>query len=63
MAKFKAHEMGLTLASKNWQGSHAAPFQAYCAKLARYRFDAKAGEVIHKECIHPKVHEVVRSQL
>jgi hypothetical protein len=59
VAKFKAHEMGLTLASKNWQGSHAAPFQRYCGKWPDIDSLQKLEKLINKECIHPKVHEVV----
>ena len=59
IAKFKAHEMGLTLASKNWQGSHAAPFQQYCGSWPDIGAIQKLEKQIDKECIHPKVHEVV----
>ncbi len=61
VAKFKAHEMGLTLASKNWQGSHASPFQQYCGKWPDIDSMQKLEKVINKECIHPKVHEVVEA--
>jgi hypothetical protein len=61
VAKFKAHEMGLTLASKNWQGSHASPFQRYCAQWPDIASMQKLEKVIRKECIHPKVHEVVEA--
>ena len=61
VAKFKAHEMGLTLASKNWQGSHAAPFQQYCGKWPDIDSMQKLEKIINKECIHPKVHEVVEA--
>jgi len=59
VAKFKAHEMGLTLASKNWQGAHPSPFQRYCAKWPDIHSMQKLEKLIKKECIHPKVHEVV----
>jgi hypothetical protein len=59
VAKFKAHEMGLTLASKNWQGSHAAPFQQYCGKWPDIDSLQKLGKLINKECIHPQAREVV----
>jgi hypothetical protein len=61
VAKFKAHEMGLTLASKNWQGSHPSPFQRYCAKWPDIDSMQKLEKLINKECIHPKVHEVVEA--
>src|SRR5271157_51469 len=61
VAKFKAHEMGLTLASKNWQGSHAAPFQQYCGNWPDINSIQKLEKVINKECIHPQVHEVVEA--
>jgi hypothetical protein len=61
VAKFKAHEMGLTLASKNWQGSHPSPFQRYCGKWPDIDSLQKLEKVIYKECIHPKVHEVVEA--
>ena len=61
VAKFKAHEMGLTLASKNWQGSHAAPFQRYCGKWPDIDSMQKLEKLINKECINPKVHEVVEA--
>jgi len=61
VAKFKAHEMGLTLASKNWQGSHASPFQRYCAQWPDIDSMQKLEKLINKECINPKVHEVVEA--
>jgi hypothetical protein len=61
VAKFKAHEMGLTLASKNWQGSHASPFQRYCAQWPDIDSMQKLEKVINKDCINPKVHEVVEA--
>ena len=42
MAKFKAHEMGLTLTSKNWQGSRRSPFQEYCGKLGRTSMQSRS---------------------
>jgi len=59
VAKFKAHEMGLTLTAKNWQGSHAAPYQQYCGKWPDIDALAKLGKAIDKESIHPQVREVV----
>lgn len=59
IAKFKAHEMGLTLTSKNWQGSHAAPFQQYCGNWPDIDALQKLEKTVNKECIHPNVHEVV----
>jgi len=63
VAKFKAHEMGLTLASKNWQGSHPSPFQRYCGKWPDIDSLQKLEKLINKECISPKVHEVVEANL
>ncbi len=59
VAKFKAHEMGMTLACKNWQGSHPTPFQRYCAKWPDIDSMQKLEKVIRKEFIRPKVHELV----
>ncbi len=61
VAKFKAHEMGLTLTSKNWQGSHPSPFQRYCGAWRDIDALQKHEKVIQKEYIHPKLHEVVRA--
>ena len=61
LAKFKAHEMGLTLTAKNWQGSHPDPFQKYCGKWPDIDSIQKFEKLIQKECIHPKVHEVVEA--
>jgi hypothetical protein len=35
IAKFKAHGMGITLTSKNWQGSNVHPYVHYCENLSR----------------------------
>lgn len=59
VAKFKAHEMGLTLASKNWQGTHATPYQRYCAAWSDIEAMQKLEKQIATEFIHPKVHEAV----
>jgi hypothetical protein len=59
VAKFKAHEMGLTLTSKNWQGSHAAPFQQYCGSWPDIEALQKLEKIVSKECIYPEVHDVV----
>ena len=61
VAKFKAHEMGMTLTSKNWQGTNAAPFQGYCQKWRGIDAMQKVEEVIDKECINPKVREVIEA--
>jgi hypothetical protein len=61
VAKFKAHEMGLTLAAKNWQGSHPSPFQRYCGKWPDIDSIQKLEKLIHKECVHPQVHAVVEA--
>jgi len=61
VAKFKAHEMGLTLTAKNWQGTHAAPFQGYCQKWQNIDEMQKLEEVINKESINPKVHDLVEA--
>ncbi len=59
VAKFKAHEMGLTLTSKNWQGAHPTPFQRYCAQWPDIDSLQKLEKAINKKYIHPKVHEAV----
>ena len=61
IAKFKAHEMGLTLTAKNWQGSHAAPFQQYCGNWRDIDSMQQLQKAIDKECINPRVHEVVQA--
>jgi hypothetical protein len=61
VAKFKAHEMGLTLTAKNWQGSHPSPFQRYCGEWRDIAEMQKHQNVISKKYIHPKVDEVVRA--
>jgi hypothetical protein len=61
VAKFKAHEMGLTLTAKNWQGSHPDPFQRYCGKWPDIDSMQKLQKVVNKEWIHPKVREVVEA--
>ena len=35
IAKFKAHGMGITLTSKNWQGTNIHPYVHYCESLSR----------------------------
>jgi hypothetical protein len=47
VAKFKAHEMGMTLTAKNWQGANAAPFQGYCQKWRNIDAMQKLEEVIN----------------
>ena len=59
VAKFKAHEMGLTLTAKNWQGAHPSPFQRYCGAWADVDAMQKLEKTIQREFIHPKVHDVV----
>ncbi len=59
VAKFKAHEMGMTLAAKNWQGCHPSPFQRYCGNWPDIDSLQKLEKLIDKECIRPKVHDVV----
>jgi hypothetical protein len=61
VAKFKAHEMGLTLTAKNWQGSHPTPFQRYCAQWADIDSLQKLEKQINKEYINPKVHQTVNA--
>ena len=61
VAKFKAHEMGMTLTAKNWQGSHPDPFQQYCGRWADVDSLQALEKRINKECIEPKVHEVVEA--
>jgi hypothetical protein len=61
VAKFKAHAMGLTLAAKNWQGTHPSPFQGYCRKWPDIDSLQKLESGINRECIHPKVREAVEA--
>ncbi len=61
VAKLKAHAMGLTLAAKNWQGTHPSPFQRYCAKWPDIGSLEKLEKQINKQFIDPKVHEVVEA--
>ncbi|MFB3920540.1 MAG: DUF362 domain-containing protein [Terriglobia bacterium] len=61
VAKLKAHAMGLTLAAKNWQGAHPTPFQRYCRKWPDIDSLQALEKLINKECIEPKVHEVVET--
>ena len=61
VAKFKAHTMGLTLASKNWQGAHPSPFQGYCRKWPDINSLQKLEKAINRELINPKVHEVAEA--
>lgn len=59
VAKFKAHEMGMTLSAKNWQGAHAQPFQQYCGNWRNIRAIQGLEQVIEKEIINPHVYETV----
>ena len=59
IAKFKAHEMGLTLTSKNWQGAAAPPFQAYCTILKGIDNLQQIQGVIQKEFLNPQAKELV----
>ena len=61
LAKFKAHAMGLTLASKNWQGTHASPFQGYCRRWPGVEAMQKVEKTVGKECVHPAVHEAIEA--
>ena len=62
VAKFKAHEMGMTLTSKNWQGTNAAPFQGYCGMWRNIDEMQKVEDAINKECINPKIREAIEAQ-
>lgn len=59
LAKFKAHEMGLTLACKNLQGTNASPFQGYCQKWDNVERMQRLEEPLKKSLINPKVHEII----
>jgi hypothetical protein len=59
LAKFKAHEMGLTLACKNLQGANANPFQGYCQKWASIERMQKLEKIINKSVIKPNLHDVI----
>lgn len=61
LAKFKAHEMGLTLTGKNWQGAHPTPFQRYCANWPDIDALQKLERPYKKELINPKVREIVNA--
>jgi hypothetical protein len=61
IAKFKAHEMGLTLTSKNWQGSCAAPFQQYCSNWKGIQYLQKYQDVVKKEFLNPSVFPTVQA--
>ena len=59
LAKFKAHEMGLTLTCKNLQGTNASPFQGYCQKWEAIDRMQRLEKIIKKSVINPKVHDIV----
>ncbi len=59
LAKFKAHEMGLTLTCKNLQGTNASPFQGYCQKWEAIDRMQKLEKEINKLVINPKVHDII----
>jgi hypothetical protein len=61
VAKFKAHTMGLTLTSKNWQGSNASPFQHYCGRWPAVGEMQKLEQTLSRECISPDVRERVEA--
>ena len=42
ISKFKAHGMGLTLATKNWQGTNVHPYVHYCSSVPRQFRDSPA---------------------
>ncbi|MFH1569714.1 MAG: DUF362 domain-containing protein, partial [Gemmatimonadota bacterium] len=68
LAKFKAHSMGMTLASKNWQGTNVTPYVHYCSSVPsqvkdglptadlnpNYRADAQALYERHLEAGVPR---------
>ncbi len=59
LAKFKAHEMGLTLTCKNLQGTNASPFQGYCQKWDAIDRMQRLEKIIKKSVINPRVHDIV----
>ena len=59
LAKFKAHEMGLTLTCKNLQGTNANPYQGYCQKWSNIDRMQKLEKVLKWETINPKVHDII----
>ncbi len=63
IAKFKAHTMGLTLASKNWQGADASPFQGYCQKWPTIERLQTLEKVLKRECINPNARAVIEENL
>jgi Domain of unknown function (DUF362) len=61
VAKFKAHEMGMTLTAKNWQGSDARPFQQYCGNWRNIKKLQWLEQVIEKEVVNPHVYETLNA--
>lgn len=59
LAKFKAHEMGLTLTCKNLQGTNASPFQGYCQKWQSIDRMQKLEKIINKSVVKPNLHDVI----
>ncbi|HJP29110.1 MAG TPA: DUF362 domain-containing protein [Candidatus Latescibacteria bacterium] len=56
IAKFKAHGMGITLSSKNWQGTNVHPYVHYCESLSRLTRGKPASFV---NDVHPEFAESV----
>ena len=49
IAKFKAHGMGLTLATKNWQGTNVHPYVHYCSSVPRQFRDSPAADDVRPD--------------
>ena len=63
LAKFRAHTMGLTLTSKNWQGADASPFQGYCQKWPTIERIEKMEKELKKDLINPKARDLIDGNL
>ena len=59
IAKFKAHGMGLTLSSKNWQGTNVHPYVHYCEDLDKLVRNKPASFV---NDVNPEFIELVTQQ-
>lgn len=56
IAKFKAHGMGLTLCTKNWQGTNVHPYIHYCEDLSKLVRNKSASFV---DDVNPQFMELV----
>ncbi len=63
IAKFKAHTMGLTLASKNWQGADASAVPGILPEMADHRTAQALEKVLKRECVNPNARAVIEENL